>query len=254
GVGFQTVSHAYNAFVNTNFSGKQSAYYGSLNYRKAGNYKAGNNQEVKYSQIEKFNFSGAGKWRVGRDTLLANVLLDDGWNIGFPSLPMDVGSAKARLYAVTFKRFRHHDFLQHVQAKVYYNQITHAMDDSQREDVLMKMDMPGTSSTAGMFVEGALHPWSKHHVSFRADMYYNEVLAEMTRYENGEPNMYLQTWPSSARLVNGLYIEDEFTIRPGSSLTVNARMDVANTSIENGIGKNQLAIFYPEVERVTHTL
>jgi iron complex outermembrane receptor protein len=35
--------------------------------------------------------------------LKADVLIDDGWNIGYPALPMDVGNARARVGAITYR-------------------------------------------------------------------------------------------------------------------------------------------------------
>ncbi|MDZ7648358.1 MAG: hypothetical protein U5K54_14880 [Cytophagales bacterium] len=68
----------------------------------------GSGEVILYSQYEKMNLSTGGKWTVGKDTLLASALVDDGWNIGFPALPMDVGSAKARIYSLGYNRFREH--------------------------------------------------------------------------------------------------------------------------------------------------
>jgi hypothetical protein len=36
-----------------------------------------------------------------KTTLKTDILLDDGWNIGYPSLPMDVGYAEARIFSIS---------------------------------------------------------------------------------------------------------------------------------------------------------
>jgi len=247
GVGFQSAANALNGFINLNYAHGRSAYYSSLNYRTASNYRAGGGEIIQYSQYNKLNFSFAGKWQMGRDTLQASFLADDGWDIGFPALPMDVGFAKARIVSVTHNRYRAHRTVEHLLTKIYYNSIHHSMDDSQRQDVVMHMDMPGFSSTAGIFTEGELHHFNKHRLSFRTDFYYNHVLAEMTMYPSDDQPMYMQTWPSSGRAVLGLYVNDEYTLNPETRISLNGRIDAVKSLIEEGFGMDQLEVFYPDI-------
>jgi iron complex outermembrane receptor protein len=247
GIGFQSAAQALNSYINLNYSHRKSAYYTSLNYRTANNYRSGGGEIIDYSQYNKINFSVAGKWQVGQDFLQASLLMDDGWDIGFPALPMDVGFAKARIISASHHRFREHHTLEKLTTKVYYNSIRHSMDDSQRQDVVMHMDMPGYSSTAGVYAEGELHRFGKHNFSFRTDFYYNHVLAEMTMYQTDEQPMYMQTWPESGRAVLGLYINDQIAVNPKTKISINGRMDVAQSLLKEGIGKDQLEVFYPDI-------
>ena len=245
GVGYQGISNGINSYVNGNYSTKKGAYNFSVNYRKAENYVDGNGQEVLYSQYEKINFTGGAKWHIGSDTLIANVLIDNGWNIGYPALPMDVGSAKAKIFALTYERAKCHGLVEKFRTKAYYNSIFHVMDDTHRPDVVMHMDMPGESKTMGIFGEGNIRRMGHHTISFRTDFYYNHVLAEMTMYPVGETPMYMQTWPSSGRAVGGIYLADNYSLTPSAKITADARLDIAFNSIDDGIGQNQLAVFYP---------
>lgn len=253
GLGYQGISNGFNSYVNGNYSTRKSAYNFGFNYRKAHNYEDGHGQEVLYSQYEKINFTGGAKWSLGTDTLTANVLIDNGWNIGYPALPMDVGSAKAKIFALTYERGRCHGLVEMFRIKAYYNSVFHAMDDTHRPDIAMHMDMPGESKTTGIFAEGNLHPMGKHSVSFRTDFYYNDVLAEMTMYPEGESPMYMQTWPSSSRAVGGLYIADSYPLSQFTKLKADARIDLATSLINDGIGKDQLEVFYPNM-RSTQSL
>lgn len=250
GVGFQSAARALNTFMNLNYAHGKSAYYTSLNYRKANNYRSGGGEVIQYSQYNKLNFSAAGKWQLGNDILQANVLLDDGWDIGFPALPMDVGYAKARIVSISHHRYRAHRTMENLTTKIYYNTIRHTMDDSQREDVVMHMDMPGYSSTAGFFAEGELHKFRSHSFSFRTDFYYNHVLAEMTMYPTGEQPMYMQTWPSSDRAVLGFYVNDKITVNPKTKISINGRVDAAQSLLKEGFGMDQLEVFYPDINHV----
>lgn len=248
GFGYQSAWNGFNSYANANYSQQKSAYYLSLNYRKADDYRAGGGEVIPYSQYEKLNLSANGKWAVGQDTLQASALLDDGWNIGFPALPMDVGSAKARIYSLAFQRFRLHERIQTLNTKIYFNSVFHSMDDTHRENVVMHMDMPGTSTTAGGFIEGNFHPAGKHTLSFRTDYFHNQVLAEMTMYPEGGSSMYMQTWPASGRSDVGFYLNDVYKITRGTQLFINGRVDWANTTLQEGFGMDQLQVFYPNVQ------
>lgn len=247
GVGFQSAAQALNSFLNLNYSNKKSAYYASLNYRKANDYRAGGGENIQYSHYKKVNFSAAGKWLLGQDVVQANLLMDDGWNIGYPALPMDVGFAKARILSISHSRYRAHHFIEKLTSKIYYNSIKHSMDDTHRNDVVMHMDMPGYSSTMGMYSEGELHKVKNHSFSFRTDFYYNDVLAEMTMYPEGEQPMYMQTWPSSGRAVLGFYVNDQITVNPKTKISINGRVDAVESLLKDGFGMNQLEVFYSDI-------
>lgn len=247
GLGYQSAAQAFNSFLNLNYSHKKSAYYASLNYRKANDYRSGGGEIIQYSQYTKMNFSGAGKWQVGEDVLQANVLVDDGWDIGYPALPMDVGYAKARVFSVSHNRYRAHHFVETLTTKIYYNTIKHSMDDTHRENVTMHMDMPGYSSTLGLYAEGDLHQLKKHSLSFRTDFFYNDVLAEMTMYPENEQPMYMQTWPSSGRAVLGFYLNDQISINSKTKIELNGRVDAVQSLLKEGFGMNQLEVFYPDI-------
>jgi iron complex outermembrane receptor protein len=128
------------------------------------------------------------------------------------------------------------------------------MDDTHRPDVAMHMDMPGESKTGGIFAEGNLRRLGKHSISFRTDFYYNDVLAEMTMYPEGETPMYMQTWPSSGRAVGGLYVADNYSFSQYTKLKADARIDLSVTSIDDGIGKDQLEVFYSDFASTTSLL
>lgn len=247
GVGYQNVSNGVNAFANGNYATGKSAYNASFNYRRAENYQAGNGEEIAYTQYEKINFAGGGKWRVGHDTLYANVLYDKGWNIGFAALPMDVGSASAGICALTYQRVRSHQFIQNLRIKAYHNRVYHKMDDTHRTNISMHMDMPGKTNTSGLFAEGSIKAIGNHALSFRADVYHNRSLAEMTMYPEGESSMYMQTWPASARTASGFYLADRYKLSAKANINVDARLDLTHTSLDQGIGRSQLEVFYPGV-------
>ncbi len=243
GVGYQSVSNGVNYFTDANFSQQNSAYRASIIYRNSQNYKDGQGQTVNFSQYEKMNLSLAGKWSIKQDTLKANFLIDEGRNIGFPALSMDVGKARASMYALSYIRHTDSGWLNNLEAKVYANEVYHQMDDSQRE-VLMHMDMPGWSSTYGAYAEAKIKKLNNHKLQLRSDLYHNRVLAEMVMYASDGASMYMQTWPSSYRTVAGLYVADDIKLSSRAKVNLNARLDASSTTIEEGFGKDQLEVFY----------
>ena len=102
GIDLQSAARSFNQFSTFDLSRASSAYRANINYRKRNNYKGGGADVIPYSQFEKINLSSSGKWTISKfDTLQADVLFDQGWNIGFPALPMGVGKATARIYSIT---------------------------------------------------------------------------------------------------------------------------------------------------------
>lgn len=247
GVTYQTVAQGLTAYTVVNKSLSKSAFRFSSVYRNSQNYRAGNGETVPYSQYEKLNLTLSGKWGINStDTVRADVLTDYGWNIGFPALPMDVGLAKTYMAGVSLTQYRPERLLSLLRMKGYVNSVYHEMDDTHRENVVMHMDMPGRSNTYGVFAEAELKKTGKHLLKFRTDGYVNTALAEMTMYPAGEEPMYMQTWPSTSRAVLGIYGSDLVMLNDVTDLSFNARLDVSSTNVKEGIGLDQLHIFYPE--------
>lgn len=250
GVTYQNVLQGLTAFTVLNKSLSKSAFRFSSVYRNSQNYRAGGGDVVPYSQYEKLNLTLGAKWGLGaRDTVRADVLADYGWNIGFPALPMDVGLATTYMAGVSLTKHRPESFMPLFRLKGYVNSVYHEMDDTHRENVTMHMDMPGSSITYGVFAEGELKKTGKHFFKFRTDGYVNTALAEMTMYPENDEAMYMQTWPSSSRGVFGVYGSDAYDIDDLTQLSMSARLDWSFTNIKEGIGLDQLHIFYPETPK-----
>src|SRR5690606_20537434 len=122
--GYYTAAKAVQNILAMNYSADKWALRVSGVYRKADNYRNGAGEKVDFSQYEKANVSISGKYQLDENkTLKADFLLDDGWNIGYPALPMDVGYARARIGALTYQQHNEERFLEHIEAKVYANSI-----------------------------------------------------------------------------------------------------------------------------------
>ena len=121
-------------------------------YRDAGNYKAGRGSEVLYSQFTKYNLSAIGGYKINpHQQVEVSMIYDRASHLGYPALPMDVALAKAFIGSVEYIRHHLSPAIALWQSKIYYNDVTHIMDDSQRPQVPIRMDMPGWSKTAGFY-------------------------------------------------------------------------------------------------------
>lgn len=241
---YSTINNGSNTSISLQQSIKKIAYRISGAYRKADNYKDGSNTEIKHSGFEKINISAALTYQISKSQFLKlNCLGDWGKNIGYPALPMDVGKATAQIYSLTHQLFFNRTIFKLNEFKIYYNNIIHQMDDTQREDAPMHMDMPGWSNTYGLFNELS----TKRNLKIRVDYHNAYTRADMTMYPLGEPVMYMQTLPENVLSDLGLSINRAFTLKYKQLIGVNGRIDVFNQYGNYGVGSKQWKVFNTDI-------
>ncbi|WP_276390313.1 TonB-dependent receptor plug domain-containing protein [Eudoraea chungangensis] len=219
-------------------------------YRKAENYVAGGGEEVAYSQYEKYNFSINGGVKISNSQkLLGSFIFDEARDIGYPALPMDVSLAQAFIGSISYLQDFFIGRLTDWETKLYANSITHIMDDSQRLDVPIRMDMPGWSDTYGFYSQSQLKH-EDHRFLFKLDGFYNRSLAEMTMYPNNseEREMFMLTWPDVRSINTGFYAEDVLSFE-NSYLKFSTRFAFQSFNVASEMGLNSLRIFYPDMEQ-----
>ncbi len=249
-LGYETNSNLRVASSEINFSNSKIFTNVDGIYRKSDNYFAGGDEEVLYSQFEKYNLSGVVGVKTGKNgALIGTVIYDKATNVGYPALPMDVSLAEALIASVNYVQDSISKTIQKWDTKLYYNTITHIMDDTKRPDVPIHMDMPGWSDTYGFYSKMYAQK-AKHRMLFNLNGYYNRSLAEMTMYPNdpNENSMFMLTWPDVRTLYTGIYSEDRFSIGSNKELKFTARFGVQNATIGDEFGLNSLRIFYPDLE------
>ncbi len=228
-----------------------SLWYAQTNfmYRNAENYKAGKNREVPFSQFTKYNASGTlGYFFSKRKLIEASVIYDKATDIGYPALPMDVSLAEAIIASLKYEYLFVSDTFENWETKVYYNSITHTMDDTKRPDVPIHMDMPGWSETYGMYskIKGS---YQKHLFWVNLNAFYNKSVAEMTMYPNN-PNenlMFMYTWPDIRTLYNGLSAGDSYRLDERNEVKFSANIGFHTNKVADDFGLSSLRIFYPEM-------
>ena len=194
----------------------------------------------------------------------ADLLYDEARNVGYPALPMDVSLARATLIALEYRRNGRTQF----KGKAYWNTIHHVMDDSTRDSlyllnnslgsksdsVYMRMDMPGRSSTLGVYLQVVI-PWNDHNqLTLKADNYTNQSIAEMImhmRYAGfpAESPMYMQTWPEMLRNVSGIFVQNSTLISPKATFMFNGRIDYNIDQLQSKYGQQQFSVFNYSLEK-----
>ncbi len=219
-------------------------------FRKSDNYTAGGNIEVNYSQFQKYNISVQSGYKINdSNSIEVDLIYDQANDVGYPALPMDVSLAKATIASLAHNYKNDSTTIKAWETKLYFNTITHIMDDSKRPNVPIRMDMPGWSDTYGFYSKVKFN-LNKHRLIANLNSHYNRSLAEMTMYPNDptENTMFMYTWPDVKTFNSGIYLKDEFNITPHQTLSLSTRLALQINRIDNTVGLQSLQIYYPDMQ------
>lgn len=236
----------------TNTNGLNSTFYLEHNTQKLawrlngtwfknGNYYDGHGNDVLYSQNEKQNLAINSVYRLSPKRFIKlDFIYDLATNVGYPALPMDVSKARAVIGGITYSSYHNIGPFTHFDLKLYHNDIYHEMDDTQREDVFMHMDMPGWSRTTGLTFDAFDWKTGNHSMDVSAEYYTNFRRAEMTMYpDNGsEPPMFMFTWPDARIHGSAIGISDHWHFGK-NMLASTFRVDYETSGIVDETGKDQ---------------
>ncbi len=219
-------------------------------FRDAENYTDGQGQEVLFSQFRKFNISATSGFAFDKNKLIeGSIIYDKATNVGYPALPMDVSLAEALITSLKFEYVPESSKIENWETKIYYNTITHKMDDTKRPSVPIHMDMPGWSDTFGFYskVKGILN---NHQFIADLNSFYNRSVAEMTMYpeDSSEKLMFMYTWPDVETFYTALFFEDNIALNCHSSLKFSTSLANHYNQVASELGLESLQIFYPNMK------
>lgn len=249
--GFETNSSQKIMGTALNYGSKAFYLDTDFMYRQAQNYTAGDGTEVLFSQFRKLNASATAGASLGKNKLLeASAIFDRATDVGYPALPMDVSLARALITSARLEIKPEAGIVRFWDTKLYYNQVTHKMDDTQRPAVPIHMDMPGWSTTYGGY-SALKGKYRKHALGLTLNSYYNTAKAEMTMYPSDpqENLMYMLTWPDVHTFFSGFTAEDSYEFSCHSSLKVSAGLGYHSNTVASTMGLESLQIFYPGAEK-----
>lgn len=249
--GFETNNQQKIAGTQLSYSSPKIFTDIDFTYRSAKNYKAGGGEEVLYSQFLKYNMSATAGYNInGHQYIEASLIYDRAVNVGYPALPMDVSLAKALIGSVEYVRLHLSPHIHKWETKLYYNEVTHIMDDTKRPVVPIRMDMPGWSKTAGFYskLEAEM---GKHNLKANLSAHHNQSLAEMTMFSNtpGERDMFMLTWPGVHTNYADVFIEDAYALSQRLSVILSAGLGVHNNVVDNQFGYESMKIFYADMAK-----
>ena len=261
-VGFDALPSEYNASAGYESNGNVQVYGADAAFsshrfytnfglfdRHADNYKAGGGEEISFSQFQKTNaFANIGWQPADEHILEATVIYDIATDIGYPALTMDVKKAEGIITSLSYRQEHLSGLFHRWETKAYYNHITHNMDDTQRPDVVIHMDMPGESQTAGVYslLQGNQ---GSHYYQLSYDAYYNTLMADMTMFPDGGQPMYMLTWPDVWTFNTGLALTDDITITFYHHIRLSAKGAWQRQHINSGEGFHALNIYFPGMDQ-----
>ena len=250
--GYEANGHLQVYGADGTFSSHRVYVNGGAFYRHADNYKAGGGKELDFSQFQKVNaFVNGGLRLAEHDMTEATFIFDRATDVGYPALNMDVAKAEAFITSLSYKHLFQDNRLESWETKVYYNHITHVMDDTKRPDVEIHMDMPGKSWTAGAYslLTGS---FGLHQAQLNIDGYYNRLFADMTMFPGGAAPMYMVTWPDVGTLNVGAALTDNIRFSSASSLRLSGKLSWQHQRLNNDEGYKALSVFFPGMKQQYH--
>lgn len=236
-------------FGSVQYSQKRFAFLVNGIYRSSENYTDGNGNEILYSQYRKWNGGASLAFAPAKNhEIVLDYLQDEGYDIGYPALTMDVSFAKAKIGSVTYSVDRPGQRWRKFSMKLYGNFIDHAMDDSKRPDSLVpiRMDMPGTSLTFGGFARTMYKLATKHLLEVEVAAFQNDLHAEMTMYPDIGSDMFMLTIPDAQRRQASVLLKDKFYISQKLKLEASLVLAFAQSDITTEMGRKTLTSFFAD--------
>jgi iron complex outermembrane receptor protein len=222
---FGSVNNGLNNGLNVNLNNNKMAVRLAGTYRKVGNYYAGGGHEIKFTQYEKYNLQFNTVLKLSSNhSIIADLIHDKGINIGYAALPMDVSSATANIYSLTHRLLIKKLYKAVLESKVYYNEVVHYMDDTNRPETPIHMDMPGWSNTLGFYSKLNIEK-QKHSFQTRIDGHKAYTRADMTMYPKNEKEMFMQTLPGNELLNWGCAIQYQYQLNEKFGIGAAYRQD-----------------------------
>ncbi len=130
--GYESNWNGYKGQVAVNGGNKYVFFNLSGGLKKYGNYKDGNGNEVK-SEFSKYNYRGKIGVRPATNHLLVfNYEQSYGFDIRFPTLPMDEREDDTRLMSFDYSGTKISNTIEDIVFKIYNSDVKHEMDNKYR--------------------------------------------------------------------------------------------------------------------------
>lgn len=253
GSAYSSVSNRLDKLASVQYSHSRWAILVNGVHKKSNNYKAGGGGEIPYTQFEKWNIASSLNYKLKANQFIKVTHLSDrGLNIGYAALPMDVAYANTDLGSFSYLVYPSEN-ISRIEIKSYFNRVKHSMDDTEREEVFMHMDMPGQTRTFGAF---ANVKWNKNHENqvIRFDYFNVNARAEMTMYPSEEPAMFMLTWPDIVRDNLVVLVSRDIVDAKSWKIRVGANTKYVRSKVVDEFGQRQASVFGQDLSGPDHRL
>ncbi len=163
---FSSASDYYNSKGRVDYSSGNFATLLSYSVKNAGNYTAGNSSSIGNSSFRKENIKLNTLFNSSQNISHGlEYIYDHSADVGYPALIMDTRSTEMNMISYQLSMKNVSDVILSWDTRVYYNSISHLMDDYDRSDeeimnraVMpgMYMPMDGTTETMGFLTKNKL--------------------------------------------------------------------------------------------------
>ncbi len=136
--------HGANQFVTYNLSG---------NWKKYGDYKAGNGDWV-LSSLEQQSYSGSLGFKIAKQHVVyASADISQGANVDFPTLPMDERKDDTKIFSLNYLASNIGKSINFMRFKAYLSDVNHEMDNKNRpfSDTVVAVSNIHARNTGGKF-------------------------------------------------------------------------------------------------------
>lgn len=244
---YSSASEFYNSKGKASFSEDNYSLLASYSIKNANDYKAGNYTLINNSGYKKenvkFNLSNQ---LNENNTQGLEYIYDHSADVGFPSLIMDTRNTEMHLlsYQLDFKNLS--DNIIDWDSKVYYNYISHLMDDFDRSNeeienraIMPGMHMPmfGTTQTIGLVSKGKLL-MGNNVLNLSAEIYNMKAFADMKmELLDTHQKMYLINLGDIQTYSGGLSAAYITQVNEATLLKFNGRIDYTTRRVTNDFAK-----------------
>ncbi|PKL79128.1 MAG: hypothetical protein CVV25_09250 [Ignavibacteriae bacterium HGW-Ignavibacteriae-4] len=143
---FSSASDYYNSKGKVNYSFENFAALVSYSVKNAGNYSAGNSTSVNNSSFRKENVKLNTLFKSSENTSHGlEYIYDHSADVGYPALIMDTRRTDMNMISYQIGMKNISDVILSWDTRIYYNSISHLMDDYDRsdEEIMNRAVMPG---------------------------------------------------------------------------------------------------------------
>lgn len=244
---YSNASEFYNSKGKISLSEGDYSTVASFSIKDAGNYTAGNNTLINNSGYKKENVKFNLSNQIGENTTHGiEYIYDHSADVGFPSLIMDTRNTEMHLLSYQIESKNISDKFLNWTSRVYYNYISHLMDDLDRSDAEienriimpdMNMIMYGTTRTIG-FVSKSKLLLGENILKLSAEVYNMTAFADMKmELLDTHHKMYLINFGDINTYSGGLTAGYLAQLNEATMLTLNGRVDYTARKVTNQFAK-----------------